>query len=439
MQDSTVFYIPKDFPGAYRKIIKLKIVRSKLTEIHRADISQFPGLKILVLRKNELQSLETDLFHSNLDLERVDLSFNQIWFVEQDAFKDMNQLRDLNFERNRCYDYRLTDPRYHNAVINKECFSLERQAEWKNTRSYEIIELAKENEKLMRKDRRRLEEVAEYEDKLFRLKRNLDETNFILKESKNKLEELNATLEAVNFELDLYKSNSPSVIFVQDQINKLNKTVIKLLQKFEASHSQDNIVPDSSTSNALIHVHTSFIVILIVLFIIAFMFLYYNRSNIMVMNRSYKIPSDDEVPRIESSVTLNYGLSIDDLCEKQETQTENTSERSRKDQASTGKASRNDTLSSNETSLKSDLDPPPIPARSRQNSTKRKSVNNLIDIEEDLHEEKPKVPPKNSVVYSTIKKQLEQDPSNPYGQVWKANSTDDEYVELQEKILFVVK
>lgn len=118
--DLEICYVPK-FP---RHGTKFTIINSKLKEINHDDLAQFPNLESLWLHSNELKIIETNLFASNLKLKEIDLSRNKIWFIGQDTFKNLNELREVKLEKNVCIDKNL-DKTSIDEVYTK-CSSTER-------------------------------------------------------------------------------------------------------------------------------------------------------------------------------------------------------------------------------------------------------------------------------------------------------------------------
>lgn len=103
-QDIKLHFIPRGFQSPFKDITKLTAITCQLKEVHRADLSQFPKLKILWLWGNDLEVIESDLFQANPQLELIDLGTNKIWFIAENSFKNLKALEKVKLNANLCID-----------------------------------------------------------------------------------------------------------------------------------------------------------------------------------------------------------------------------------------------------------------------------------------------------------------------------------------------
>lgn len=99
-----VKFIPKFDVLLARRLEGLQIQHSQLKSIEKADLQQFPSLRLLWLRQNDLEHLSSDLFKFNKNLESIDFAFNKLRFVGANLLQPLQHLRDASFVEAGCID-----------------------------------------------------------------------------------------------------------------------------------------------------------------------------------------------------------------------------------------------------------------------------------------------------------------------------------------------
>jgi hypothetical protein len=92
VKNQILHFIPCGIGSFFPKTVELRIIKSKLKEVHKRDLQQFPHLKELHLEQNELQFLPGDLFEANLELETIDFDNNQITHVGHNLLTSLTKL-----------------------------------------------------------------------------------------------------------------------------------------------------------------------------------------------------------------------------------------------------------------------------------------------------------------------------------------------------------
>ena len=100
----TTHFVPQKLGNFFPDVTALQLPNSKLKELLKEDISQFPKLKDLHLGYNDLESLPADLFEENLDLEYVIFSNNRLNHVGQGILTPLKKVYYVYFSANFCID-----------------------------------------------------------------------------------------------------------------------------------------------------------------------------------------------------------------------------------------------------------------------------------------------------------------------------------------------
>lgn len=88
----TVNYLPKGQGISFSHIESLMIQNTKLKEISKYDLEQFPSLKYFYLYGLDVSYLEADLFEFNPNINRVDLHGSSLRFIEENIFDQLTKL-----------------------------------------------------------------------------------------------------------------------------------------------------------------------------------------------------------------------------------------------------------------------------------------------------------------------------------------------------------
>lgn len=98
----TVHYMPSGIEKFFPKIEGIQIRNSKLKVIEKSDLAPFVGLKELHLQGNDLETLKSNLFDDNLDLQVITLSSNKLKFIGENILSKLTKLYHANFNINTC-------------------------------------------------------------------------------------------------------------------------------------------------------------------------------------------------------------------------------------------------------------------------------------------------------------------------------------------------
>lgn len=98
----TVHYIPKGIAKFFPQIEELRIHKSKLKSVKRADLEPFKNLISLLLDGNELEELDSDLLQSHRNIRGLHFVPNKIKFVGERFFDNLDKLERIYFQDNIC-------------------------------------------------------------------------------------------------------------------------------------------------------------------------------------------------------------------------------------------------------------------------------------------------------------------------------------------------
>lgn len=162
----TVYYFPTGVNEIFKNILALAVTESKLREICHEDLQNFPHLRYLNLRSNELSVIESNLFKANVELETIVLSFNKIKQIDDGAFDNLPNLSNLYVEHNGCISKNATNSNEISATIN----------EMKN-RCISCSNLEIESQKCLNETIKIREEMKKRDEKIAGLEKKLDDLN----------------------------------------------------------------------------------------------------------------------------------------------------------------------------------------------------------------------------------------------------------------------
>jgi len=98
-----IYYFPKGIENNFPNIEFLEIIGSNLSKITSANLQFLFNLRYFDLSDNNIQNLHENLFQYNPRLEVVILNKNMIKTVHPTAFNNLNLIKFLGFEDNRCF------------------------------------------------------------------------------------------------------------------------------------------------------------------------------------------------------------------------------------------------------------------------------------------------------------------------------------------------
>lgn len=99
----TIFnYIPRGIGDHFENLEAIWIQHGGLKEL--SNLEQFPNLRFIYARYNNLRELRSDVFKNNPTMEWLDLKYNNLTFIDGQIFLPFKNLTNLNFEYNYCID-----------------------------------------------------------------------------------------------------------------------------------------------------------------------------------------------------------------------------------------------------------------------------------------------------------------------------------------------
>ncbi|KAL7024029.1 hypothetical protein ACKWTF_012878 [Chironomus riparius] len=98
---ATTIYMPRGLENYFPELVSIDIYKVGLSEVHQEDLKPYKELKFVSFAENKLRHLEENLFMHNPKLEVILLYRNQIKSVGA-VFKNLNNLRSMNFDGNEC-------------------------------------------------------------------------------------------------------------------------------------------------------------------------------------------------------------------------------------------------------------------------------------------------------------------------------------------------
>jgi hypothetical protein len=102
--DYTINYMPRGLNDLFPNLVTIWIQNCHLKEIRQTDLQPFRKLRKLYLNKNDIETIERDLFKYNPKMQRIGLSDNKITRVDPNVFDHLNELRRLGMYGNKCAD-----------------------------------------------------------------------------------------------------------------------------------------------------------------------------------------------------------------------------------------------------------------------------------------------------------------------------------------------
>lgn len=131
----TIFhYIPRGIGDHFENLEAIWIHYGGLKEL--SNLEQFPNLRYIFARNNELTELRSDVFKNNPNMEWLDLKHNNLTFIDGQIFLPFLNMTNLNLRDNYCIDehyYGKIRPPPHSAIplenisyeINVNCHRIE--------------------------------------------------------------------------------------------------------------------------------------------------------------------------------------------------------------------------------------------------------------------------------------------------------------------------
>lgn len=104
VHDMTTKYLPINLCKHFPRLEAIEVVGGKMAKLERNDINIYPHLKVLWLPRNNIETLSSDVFEENLELQKISFYENRLKFIDIDILKSLQHLKYINLELNECID-----------------------------------------------------------------------------------------------------------------------------------------------------------------------------------------------------------------------------------------------------------------------------------------------------------------------------------------------
>lgn len=101
-EGQSVAQIPRDISEIFPNIKALQFYDSGLLSISADDLMQFPGLLVWSSYYNQLETLESDLFVNNQNIQQIEFSNENLQHVGEDLFSNLSNLQSAKFQHCNC-------------------------------------------------------------------------------------------------------------------------------------------------------------------------------------------------------------------------------------------------------------------------------------------------------------------------------------------------
>jgi Leucine-rich repeat (LRR) protein len=124
IQDQTVLNLPRNIQKFLPNLEGLIVDNSSLREISKADLVNFPKLKLLFIGRNKIDKIESDLFEGCSGIEYLIFINNFTRKIGADILTPLTKLKFANFSQNTCSLKKATNQREIDVLkseILKKC------------------------------------------------------------------------------------------------------------------------------------------------------------------------------------------------------------------------------------------------------------------------------------------------------------------------------
>lgn len=101
--------LPKSFNKHFKNLEGIFAFSTGIKTVVKEDLSPFTKLKYLDMGFNKLNTLPSNLFEGNPDLEWIDFSDNKLRNIGINLLEPITKLNYADFQSNTCVDYRAWD------------------------------------------------------------------------------------------------------------------------------------------------------------------------------------------------------------------------------------------------------------------------------------------------------------------------------------------
>lgn len=108
-ENMEIYYLPQGIEKIFPILKVLIILNCKLRKITTENLEKLTHLKVLDLSWNEIEFLEPKLFQFNNDLRAIFMSNNKIKIIDSSTFRNMPNLVKLDLQHNICVSLLATE------------------------------------------------------------------------------------------------------------------------------------------------------------------------------------------------------------------------------------------------------------------------------------------------------------------------------------------
>lgn len=163
-------YFPRTFTDFFENIEAVHAGFNDLRYLDRIDLKPFSKLRFLYLYKNNIEYLQSDLFHDNPLLQYVSLHSNRLKHIGAKMLAPLKNLKTAYFNKNICIDQQATHSEYDVAELR-----LEIAQKCSDITDEDLYLNLKENQS----------KLDQIEQKVDSLSKMIEELNNVIKSSRN--------------------------------------------------------------------------------------------------------------------------------------------------------------------------------------------------------------------------------------------------------------
>lgn len=102
IENQRMIWLPYNIDQFFPSLTSLRVVNTGLFDIVPAELRPFTNLQVLDFSGNDLWYVDANLFERNLVLRSINFANNEVRQVERNAFSRQSQLQWLSFAGNYC-------------------------------------------------------------------------------------------------------------------------------------------------------------------------------------------------------------------------------------------------------------------------------------------------------------------------------------------------
>ena len=118
-QGETVHYLPKGFGRFFPNLVRLTVYGSELKSLSQNDLKSLTQLQIIDVSMNDLEFLDDDLFEFNSKLTHVNFTSNKLKYVGENSFNNLKNLKQIDLNSNLCINNKASLSSEIPALIQK--------------------------------------------------------------------------------------------------------------------------------------------------------------------------------------------------------------------------------------------------------------------------------------------------------------------------------